>query len=79
MMYAYLETSLKQNIEKNQNTSGEDAENPKKFNKEGFSANVATRPLSIKISKCCKSNFKSAKMAYLPVSVKVCLNRLHGG
>lgn len=46
--------------------------------KEGCGTKVATRPFSIKISKYCKSNFKSAKMAYLPKSVKVCLSRFHG-
>lgn len=54
---------------------GEDGENKLR---EGCGAQVATRPHSIKILKCCKSNFKSVKMAYLPTSVKVCLSRFHG-
>lgn len=51
---------------------------PKNSIKEECGAKVAIRPFSMKILKCCKSNFKSVKMAYLPTSVKVCLSRLHG-
>ena len=39
----------------------------KKSSKEELSAKEATRPFSIKISKCCKSNFNQQKNAYLPL------------
>lgn len=51
---------------------------PKNSIKEECGAKVAIRSFSMKILKCCKSNFKSVKMVYLPTSVKVCLSRLHG-
>lgn len=66
MMYAYLEnTSQVKHWEKNQNNLGNAENPPKKSISEGYGAKVAIRPLSIKISKCCKSNFKSVKMDYL--------------
>lgn len=78
MMYAYLENTCQAKHWKKSNDLGKDAENHKNSIKEGCGAKVTTRPLSIKISKCCKSNFKSVKMAYLPTSVKVCPSGLHG-
>ena len=38
----------------------------KKFSKEELSAKEATRPFSIKISKCCKSNFNQQKRLTYP-------------
>lgn len=46
---------------------------PKRSIKEDFGARMTTRPLSIKISKCCKSNFKSIKVLIYPQMLKFVL------
>lgn len=57
---------------------GKGAENSKNSIKEGCGAKVTTRPLLIKISKYCKSNFKSVSKWLTYSQVLVCPSGLHG-
>lgn len=65
-------------LKKNKNDLGKDAENSKNSIKEGCGAKVTTRLLLIKISKYCKSNFKSVSKWLTYSQVLVCPSGLHG-